>query len=334
MSESPGKRIPAWLWGGLTVVVVVIATVLALRDRPQAPPESFELDLAKYQQVDPALVKYTEATSIDPGLQHVRALATSPEDRIYVTGENAVALFDLGGAEVARYQIEGSPDCLAVAPDGAMLLGLRTHVEVMNTQGEIEAVWPEPGPKTHITSIAADVQDVYVADAGNRVVLRYDRQGTLLNRIGEADEAQGIPGLIIPSPYFDVAFDNLGALWAVDTGRHGFEQYRPSGDLVTAWYRPSMDVDGFCGCCNPAHVAFLSDGSLVTAEKGVARVKVFSVDQKLDGFVAQPTAFSDSPDGSLTCDLETPIRDVAVDAKGRILVLDGRRNKIRVFERN
>ncbi|MCP4645294.1 MAG: hypothetical protein GY851_32930, partial [bacterium] len=124
-----------------------------------------------------------------------------------------------------------------------------------------------------------------------------------------------------------------GAFWVVNPGRHGLEQYRADGALVSAWYNPSMKVEGFCGCCNPSHVAFMSDGALVTAEKGITRVKIYAVDQTMDGVVAGPDAFHDGPTGPFSDDLEMPIKDLAVDTEGRVLVLDGKRNTIRVFVR-
>ena len=45
---------------------------------------------------------------------------------------------------------------------------------------------------------------VFAADSGNRVVLRYDRSGKLLGRIGEKNKDRDIPGFVIPSPYLDV----------------------------------------------------------------------------------------------------------------------------------
>ena len=64
----------------------------------------------------------------------------------------------------------------------------------------------------------------------------------------------------------------------------------------------------------------MSDGRFVTAEKGVVRVKLYSGAGKLQTVVAGPQHFRDTP------------VDLAVDARGRVLVLDGRRKSVRVFE--
>ena len=103
-------------------------------------------------------------------------------------------------------------------------------------------------------------------------------------------------------------------------------------DLVTSWYRPSMSVDGFCGCCNPVHIAFRDDGSLVTGEKGLARVKLYDVTGTFAGLVAGADSFPEARVASLSCDEDTPVQDLAVDARNRVLVLDPYDKSVRIFE--
>ena len=52
--------------------------------------------------------------------------------------------------------------------------------------------------------------DVFAADAGNRVVLRYDKSGKLLGRIGEKNKERNVPGIVMPSPYLDVTLARDG----------------------------------------------------------------------------------------------------------------------------
>jgi len=322
----------AWVWGAVTVLAVGAAALLAAKDRRKEPPAAFLYDVSEHEKVDPALVIFEETNAIVPEAGDVRALAATEDGHIYVAGTGAVVVYDLEGGEIARHAISGSPTCMTVADDGQILLGMADHVEVLNPDGSPKAQWTDLGERAHLTSIVTDGSNVFAADAGSRIVLRLDRDGNVQGRIGERNPSRDIPGFIIPSPYFDLAFDNVGALWAVNPGRHGLESYRPDGSIITAWYRTSLAVEGFCGCCNPAHVAFRGDGTLVTAEKGMVRVKLYSVEQKLIGIVAPPEAFLETPTGAFASDLKAPIQDVAVDAKDRVLVLDNRRNAVRVFQ--
>jgi hypothetical protein len=58
----------------------------------------------------------------------------------------------------------------------------------------------------------------------------------------------------------------------------------------------------------------------VTSEKGLARVKVYGPQGDFECVVAAGTQLGGTP------------ADVAVDARDRVLVLDGRRRLVRVFQ--
>ena len=164
---------------------------------------------------------------------------------------------------------------------------------------------------------------VFIADAGNKIVVRYNLQGDIINRIGEKDVAQEIDGFVIPSPYFDIAIGYEGNLWIVNPGRHKLENYTFDGKLRSSWGETSINLNGFCGCCNPTHIALLSDGSFVTSEKGLPRVKVYNQMGKFKEVVAAPDQFDEGTIGL----------DLAVDSENRILVLDPRRQQVRIFTR-
>ena len=80
-------------------------------------------------------------------------------------------------------------------------------------------------------------------------------------------------------------------------------------------------MEQFLGCCNPSDFALLSDGRIVTAEKGVPRVKVFKDDGHFQSVVATPDSFGDNRAGL----------HLAADADGRVLVLEPGTNSIRIF---
>ncbi len=100
------------------------------------------------------------------------------------------------------------------------------------------------------------------------------------------------------------------------------EVYTGKGEYETAWGKGSPSVADFFGCCNPAHLAVLPDGSIVTAEKGMPRVKIYSADGRFQTVVAGPAQLTVTP------------TDLATDRQGRVLVLDGRAAKVRIFQKN
>jgi hypothetical protein len=84
-----------------------------------------------------------------------------------------------------------------------------------------------------------------------------------------------------------------------------------------------MEIEGFSGCCNPSHFAILEDGSFVTSEKGLARVKIYNRIRDIVSVVALPDQFIEGTVGL----------DLAVDSSQKIYVLDPRQKLVRIFEK-
>jgi hypothetical protein len=192
---------------------------------------------------------------------------------------------------------------------------------IYDWNGTLIKRWNSYGENAVITSLAVSGENVYLGDAGNRIVYHCNTTGQLEQKIGEKDEHKGIPGFVIPSPYFDVAIDNNGFLWAANTGRHVFENYDPDGSIRTSWGTTSFKIEGFSGCCNPAHFAMMDDNSFVTSEKGMPRIKLYDQHGQFSGVVAAPASFT----GSLA-------PDIAVDKQNRVIALDFERQQVRIFE--
>jgi hypothetical protein len=344
MPPQPAVTKPG-LWIVAIVLVAVVVGGVALwraglwAARSGGGSQRFDYDLAEYRKIDPALIKYGESLTFAVPLKVPRAIATGPEDRVYVAGDKAIVVFDAHGAKQTQIDLDDSPRCLAVvatedAPAGLVLVGMKEHVEVYDAQGARQASWSSLGNKALLTSIAATPADVVLADAGNRIVWHCDRSGKVLRAIGKRDPERHISGFVIPSPYFDVALSPDGLVRVANPGAHRVEGYTMDGDLEVVWGKASLAIDGFCGCCNPANFTLLADGSFVTVEKGLPRVKVYNPEGQLVAVVAGPEQLG--PRATLTekagADQHLTVFDVAADSRGRVLVLDPSSACVRVFE--
>jgi hypothetical protein len=175
------------------------------------------------------------------------------------------------------------------------------------------------------------------ADAGNRLVWRYDRSGKLIRRIGQKDNDRNVPGFIVPSPLFDLKLHRDGLLRVANPGRHRVEAYTFDGDFEFAWGRASAAIDGFCGCCNPCNFALLPDGRFVTCEKGLPRVKVYGSAGEFESVVAGVESF---PQNAKACsgegagDCSKGGLDAVVDSQGRVFILDPVTGDVRLMRRN
>ena len=290
-------------------------------DKPENNnPYKFELE--NIRKGDTSMTAYSETSQIKTTLEEIHGIATDNSGEIYIAGKDGVEIFDASGIAVNKFKIEGIAHSIAVANNGNLFLGMLDHIEIFDKIGTQVSKWNSCGEDAVITSIAVKGNDVFAADAGQKVVYRFDLKGNLINKIGLKDPATGVPGFIIPSPYFDLGISNDGNLWVVNPGRHSFEKYTFDGSLLTSWTKASMAMEGFCGCCNPSNFAFLNDSLFVTSEKAIERVKVYKTDGSFVCVVATPDQFEEGTKGL----------DLAVDKQNRILVLDPVKKLIRIFE--
>lgn len=337
--------------GVLVTVALIVAIFAVIRldftgESGSGLSKDFIYDINSIAKIDPNLILYEEsAKPIPTGFMNSQSIVVTAEGSIYIAGDKAIRIFDKSGGLLNEIKLTDVPRCLDVATDGRIYVGMKDHIEVYacpelverDRQAKRIATWQSIGNNALLTSIAVSKKDVFVADAGNRIVLRYDINGRLINPIGKKDKDRNIPGFVIPSPYFDLAVGSDGLLRVINPGLHRIEAYTFNGELEFWWGKFSnVDVEGFTGCCNPVNFAMLEDGSFVTCEKGLIRVKIYDPEGTFVGVVAGPQQLVEGG-ASRICyypaDCQSGGFDVAVDAEGRILVLDTIKNVVRIFTR-
>lgn len=296
----------------------------------------FAYSVGTHAKTDPALLLYTERTRIELPWKGAHRLALTPRDTLLVAVGNGVGEITKDGRPVRELAMGAPVYCVAADADGTIYAGLRDHLEVFRPDGRRQAVWEKSTERSWFTGIAVAGESVFAADAGGRVILRHDRGGKVLGRIGERDKDRDIPGFVLPSPYLDVEWHPDGLLRVNNPGRHRVEFYTPEGGLEFAWGRPSVAIEGFSGCCNPINLAVLSDGRLVTCEKGLPRVKVYSAHGDFEGVVAGAEMFPENALAGAGDGLGDGTRaslDAVVDAQDAIYILDTVTSRIHVMER-
>ncbi len=310
------------------LLLILMAVFFMARDfffqKNQDTPNPYEYDLSEFRELDDDLFCYREVTRVLPEIKKAKGIALDDKDRLYVAGSDKVVIYDNEMTLVQEFGFEGEVNCIAVGLLGEIYLGMSDHIEVRDFSGNLLQKWSKPGERTLISSITVNDSTVYVADAGQKVVHQYTSTGSLVREIGRRNRATGEQGFIIPSPYFDVLVGREGELWAVNPGMHTLQSYDEDGTLVSSWKRTSMQLDGFSGCCNPSHIAMLSNGSFVTSEKGIERVKVHLPSGDFKCVVAGPKQFEPGTVGL----------DLAVDSEDRIYVLDPKKKEVIVYEEN
>jgi hypothetical protein len=310
------------IWASVILLLAVIAFMV--KDffyQPQNANENpYEYKMDKLRYINPSLVGYSQVAQFKPEIEELHGITIDKYDNIYLTGKDKIIVYSSDLTLKSSFNTGNVATCIAIE-NAKVYLGVQNHVEVYDLDGKFQKSWLPVNEKSVITSIAISEKYIYVADAGNRIVYQYDKKGDLVKEIGKKNPKKGILGFVIPSPYFDLLIGREGELWVVNPGRHSFESYNEKGDQISSWAKTSMDVDGFCGCCNPSNIAMLSDGSFVTSEKAIERVKVHLPSGELKCVVATPENFEEGTKGI----------DLAVDSKDRIYVLDPAKKQVTIF---
>lgn len=326
MKQDKGISTSGIVIAAVVVVAIAIAVVVTILSDPFGASgpglsEPFTYDVTELLKVDPALIAYRRVRAIETGLDQPRGIALDDAGRLYVAGDESIVVFDQA-ARIATIDLDAAPQAVAPADDGKLYVAMADHVQVFGRDGKRLARWASLGENARVKAIAVGPANVFLADAGRRIVLRCDLRGEVLGRIGEKDERQNIPGLLVPSEYMDLAMGADGLLRVTNPGRRLVETYTLDGQRELWFGRSSAEIDGFFGCCNPTNIAITQDGQVVTSEKGLPRVKLYSADGTFLAVVAAPDQFGDDASGL----------DLAVGSDGKIYVLDPPGKRVLVFE--
>jgi sugar lactone lactonase YvrE len=310
---------------GLIVLLLLVIIIIIVRDLKSdrtgsRPGNKYELDMGDYLKVDPSLIGYKEIRNYNIGDDSPDGIACW-EQKIYLAADSILRIFNLEGDQLLKIILPYGATCLDISEDGEIITGFRNRIGLFNNSGELLWVTDTLNSRAYITAIAIKGKLIFVADAGNRVVHRYDISGRYLDNFESQTGENDSHGFIVPSGYFDLKINSEGELWVVNPGKHAFENYTDEGNLRGFWENSSTDIEGFSGCCNPAHIAFLPDGSFVTSEKLIVRIKVHKPSGEFLSVVAPPEKFKENGIAP----------DLAVDDDGNIYALDFDRKMIRVF---
>lgn len=266
---------------------------------------------------------FTELEPIKLDDKKYKYVATGPDSRIYTAGEKILTVFSPQGKILKTSQLGIDVDTIHVANNNDIFIGTENKVVVLDQdlkpRKEIGS-FPE---ESIITSIATDEKNIFVADAGTKKVWCFNEEGKPAGEINGIHQGEDV-GFVIPSPYFPICLDKIqDKIWIANTGRHKVANFAYDGKFISEWGTDSMEPEGFCGCCNPIHFAIARDGSFVTAEKGIVRVKIYDSSGKFLSIVAGPDDF----------DTDCPPIGMTLDPDDRIIILDPSRNEIRIFAR-
>ncbi|MCD4711156.1 MAG: hypothetical protein K8R52_09940 [Bacteroidales bacterium] len=313
----------------LTVVVLVIVVIILgvivvdfLGNRPDHRGENpYALKVDRYREVDPELISHKEIRNFSLGLLIATDMSYNNQ-ALYISGNSSLAVISLDGSLSTLLEIPPRATCLEV-DEQHIFIGFGTYVAKFSHSGELLQQWADLGDRTVITNLAIKEDKIFIADAGNRRIVIFNREGEQTGIFEGKAESEAGHGFIVPSANFDLAVNSFGELWVVNPGKHALENYTDDGHLRGFWESLSFEIEGFLGCCNPVRITTMPDGSFVTSEKGLVRIKIYDQSGKLKSVVAPPDLFNGE---------KGTAPEVCVDENDVVYALDFENDMVRVFE--
>ena len=189
---------------------------------------------------------------------------------IFIATTNNIYVYGLSGELQTNFSTPSDLRDIAVM-DGHVYALFPTRVEVYDRQGEVVQQWDACSESSDYCGLAVCRDGVFVTDAGDKNITKYNLDGTLACFI------RSPKGFIVPSYCFGITYMD-GRIYCSNPGRHLVESYTVGGEFVAAFGKAGTDAGAFSGCCNPAIITPSNNGELLTSEKGIPRISCYSPD--------------------------------------------------------
>lgn len=247
---------------------------------------------------------------------NLTSVALTEDDQVICAGESFLAGYNTNLRQTWGKSLKETIHALAVFGD-TIYAASREKIILFTLSGDRIEEWGPYDEGAYITSVSVNKEYLAFADAGNLLVFVVNKRGALESIVGH-------PGnqFIIPSPYFDVVLTENDTLVIANTGKRNIEFRTIEGELVRIIGEEGSSFEYFCGCCNPAHFALTPDGNIITAEKGINRIKIIKRSGELVEPVAQPERFRSS----------IPV-DLAISSDGLIYAANKYNSTLYVFKK-
>ena len=310
------------------IIVVIIAGLYFLGkhfikpEYGEDPKNPYDLNIDSIGKIDDNLYCNYQSSSIKLDIKKPKAIALGPDDNIFISGDSSVFIYDNSGKNIFEFKLNAQAYSIAVSKENKIFLGIRDHIKVYSKKGKLSGTWKSIGEKGFISSIALKDDNVFISDAEAELIYEYNSSGEKLMTYGSKKASDSLLRFVLPSYYFDIAIDPEGFLWAANTGKHKLVNLKSNGELRSYWGETSSLISCFCGCCNPTHFVILEDGSFITSEKGIVRVKKYDSAGQFVCAVAGPKHFKKDSKGL----------DIAIDSEQNIYVLEPMAQKVHIFK--
>jgi len=217
----------------------------------------------------------------------LKTVSIASDGKVYLGGDSFVSCYDKEMKLTWTIKTPVPVTSVYVSNDTLFASSMEL-IYLISKDGKILNEWGPYESNCIITSLTANNTYIAFADAGNRIVYILDKEGEVKSMIGQDDDQ-----FVVPSPYFDLSFDDDNRLLIANTGHRRIETRNLQGELLSFFGEAGTAPEAFCGCCNPAHFAVIPTG-YVTAEKGLNRIKILGKNGEFIEYVSSDNKFTAS----------------------------------------
>jgi len=257
---------------------IVYDTISSGKAEKSAEPESREVVIPDNWFVFNSL-------TVSEGKLH--SIAVSENGDVFVGGEAFVSCYNTDLTKKWTLKTPAKIGAISVSGDTLYAASLEI-IYLISREGRLIGEWGPYEANSIITSVSAGKSRVAFADAGIKRIFILNKEGEVVTMIGQSDNR-----FIIPSPYFDVSLFSYDLLYVANTGNHRIETWTTTGKFLEQCGEPGSAPEYFCGCCNPAHFTVVPTG-IITAEKGINRIKIIDQHGKFIEYVSSKNSFTPS----------------------------------------
>ena len=238
---------------GIVIFLIVLAVVIVavmVGDWYSKRPDNmeankFEFSVDEFKNVPEDLIHYKETKNFKVGFENPAGI-TIEKNLIYVVGDKKLKIINLSGKLLDELDLSEEPNTVEIL-DNQIYIAFEKEIKVFNKNFQQTNSWKLDNENSYITAMAANDNELFIADAGTRRIMRFSLDGELQNEFeGKASE-DVLHGFIIPSGYFDIDINEYGDFWVVNPGLHTLENYTTEGKS-RAYIFPSLStaISGAC----------------------------------------------------------------------------------------
>jgi hypothetical protein len=317
------KKISILIIAGISIVLIFLLIGHIYNKSGGKSVSPFKYNLEDFHSVENELISHKEVRQIDlPQKNYIDIDYLN--GKIYLLSEDELQIILPQGTEFLKISIEQNPSSFTVSESGDINICYENYIICYNADGKEFRKSEAEFADSYFSSIAVGKDLVFVADAGKKQVIIYDKDLVKVLSFKGESGVSDVHGFIVPGNQFALAIDADDELWVVNPGLHAIQNYSHEGRLRGYWSKTSFEPDGFTGCCNPCFLKILNNGDMLTSEKGLVRVKIHKESGELISIAAPPEKFKTG--GSAPA--------IAFDEDDNIIILDFDNNMIRFFNKS